>query len=103
MSILALIYRIDDTIFFGRENGKGGKNKLLYPHVEKNKNKGGDWDDDDDEWYYTMLAGGVVMVSMEIAGWVMFYIAYKDSLKYGEYLLQSSIEAESDSLVDAGF
>ena len=93
---------IDDAIFFGGKGGKGGK--LLYPHVEKkNKNKGGDWDDDGDEWYFSTLSGGVVMVSMEIAGWVMFYIAYKDSLKYGEYLLQSSIEAESDSLVDAGF
>ena len=76
----------------------------MYPHVEKkNKNKGGDDDWEDDEWYFTMLAGGVVMVSMEIVGWTMFYIAYKDSLKYGEYLLQTSIEAESDSLVDAGF
>ena len=76
----------------------------MYPHVEKkNKNKGGNWDDDDDSWYWSMLVGGVVMVSMEIAGWTMFYISYKDSLKYGEYLLQSSIEAESDSLVDAGF
>ena len=82
-----MIYRIDDEIFFG---GDHGKNKLLYPHVEKkNKNKGGmDWDDDDDSWYWTMLVGGVVMVSMEIAGWTMFYISYKDSVKYGEYLVQ---------------
>ena len=45
------------------------------------------WDDDEDNDEYDTswierIVAGVVMISLDVAGWVMFYVAYKDSLKY---------------------
>ena len=55
-----------------------------------------------EEWVVAIV-GGVVMMSLEIAGWSMFYISYKDSLKYGKYLVQAGIEAAKAKASDSDF
>ena len=54
------------------------------------------WDDEDNDnydasWIERIIAG-VVMISLDVSGWVMFYVAYKDSLKYAQYLIASGLK-----------
>lgn len=54
------------------------------------------WDDEDNDDYDTSwierIIAGVVMISLDISGWVMFYVAYKDSVKYAQYLIASGLK-----------
>ena len=65
------------------------------------------WDDEDNEDYsedwYSRIVGATIMLSLDIAGWVMFYVSYKDALKYGQYLVAANIAAVQDETSDAGF
>ena len=99
-TIAVLITLIDEGVWYDDR-------RLLAPRVQKHQNNwwGNNWWYDDDEGdynWYSQIVGASVMLSLEIAGWVMFYVSYKDSLKYGEYLIQRNIKyAEGAS--DAGF
>ena len=41
---------------------------------------------------------GIVIIGIEIIGWIMFYRSYKDSVGYAKYLID---EAEEDLVFDS--
>ena len=87
------------------------RRRLLSPSVKAPHGGGGWnwvwWDDEDNEDYsedwITRIVGATIMLSIDIAGWVMFYVSYKDALKYGQYLVARNIAAIQDETTDAGF
>ena len=42
-------------------------------------------------------AYGVIMITLEMIGWVMFYIGYRGSIKYARFLID---EQEGDLIFD---
>ena len=52
----------------------------------------GYYDDSNSFWSDTIPVGAFIL-SVEIAGWSMFYASYKDAIKYGEYLIEANKEA----------
>ena len=62
-----------------------------------------EWDgEDDQEWGLWVLGQvfGVMILVVELSGWIMFYIGFKDALLYGEYLAKFN---ESGSTSDSSF
>ena len=41
---------------------------------------------------------GIVIMGIEIIGWIMFYRSYKDSVRYAKYLIN---QAEEDLVFDS--
>ena len=66
---------------------------LLSPKVSKKKK--GKGDDDWEEAVYGAL--GVIIISIEVAAWVMYYFSYSSALKYGESLVQELAGTEVET------
>ena len=81
-----------DYIIYGEEQLD---TRLLSPHVKNHSSSHcyswnswcSDYYDGEGSWSES-IAAGVAMLSLEIAGWRMFYASYKDALKYGRYLAE---------------
>ena len=33
------------------------------------------------------VAAGIIMITLDVVGWILFYVSYKDALRYGNYLV----------------
>ena len=87
-------------VAIGDGDRDGDKKMLMSPLVEKKRRRG---DDDEEGNQISLIVGASVILSLDIAGWTLFYLSYKDAINYGQYLLESNIQASEDSLADAGF
>ena len=62
-----------------------GSRRLLSPRVQWHQSDNWGWSFNDSgdvyiwDWLIRLVAAGI-MVIMDIIGWIMFYVAYKDSL-----------------------
>ena len=94
-TIFAAVAIVDSNLI--RYLGEHDDRRLLSPRTKSHDSWYWSWYDDEDNdnydssWIERIIAG-VVMISLDVSGWVMFYVAYKDSLKYAQYLIASGLK-----------
>jgi len=93
MLYISLIVEGDLDLFTDFLSFRGRKN--WWKKSKKSKGKG----DDDLEEYAWMIVG-ITGITVEVASWIIFYLAYGKSMAYGAHLLTQTVDeaiAEDDS------
>ena len=96
-TIFAAVAIVDADLirYLGEHDDSDYYRRLLSPRTKAHNWWSWDDDEDNDEYdssWIERIIAGVVMISLDVAGWVMFYVAYKDSLKYTQYLIASGLK-----------
>ena len=82
---IAVLSILTDYSFWFDEEDEG--RRLLSPKVFAHNNAAfGVYQED--YYFFAMVAAGAIMATLEVVGWILFYVSYKDAIKYGKYLIE---------------
>ena len=82
---IAVLSILTDYAFWYPEEDEENR-RLLSPKVFAHNNAYFD-EYQGDYYWFLKVAAGIIMITLDVVGWILFYVSYKDALRYGNYLV----------------